>query len=144
MGRFAELRARQQTRKEIELPLSGIVVFVRPVSLLDTALAGKIPTTIMSDLEDLNYRGEQLEKAERVDGEEVMENLQEQRAFGIRLIKELAEDPEGTPEEDSIKQDHNLELLPIGDILWFLGAATRGFRGINDRQEDAQDVAPLG
>ena len=122
------MRERNKSTKAITLPDSGIALHVRPVSLFDTALAGDIPAGIVKDLSDLDKGSANLaKKADRVDGEEVLANVKQQASFGRKLIKLLAQEPDDTPFNESVKNDENLALLSIADLMWFRAAALAGF-----------------
>ena len=137
MCTFSALRERNASTKAITLPDSGIVLHVRPVSLFDTALAGDIPAGVVKDLSDLDKGSAKLaQKADKVDGDEVLANVKQQAAFGRKLIKLLAQEPDDTPFNESIKNDEDLALLGIADLMWFRAAALAGFPDAEDSVGD--------
>ena len=142
---FQQLRIQRNTPKEITMPECGMTMWVKPVSVFDLALAGDIPPALMQDLSDLDKQATataQLREEGQEDMQSVLDNAQKTAAFSRKLIKQIVVEQHDTPRTESWQNDDNLNLIPIGDLIWFRAMALAGFTDDVLYPDPEQDTEP--
>ena len=127
---FRQLRIQHDTPKEITMPESKMVLWVKPITVLDLAIAGEVPAAMIQDMSDLEQEAKVIQQKNDTGNasiSEIMDNAQKTADFSRQLIKQIVVEEQGTPKADSWHNDDNLKLIPHADLVWFRTVAMAGF-----------------
>ena len=59
---FRQLRIQHDTPKEITMPESKMVLWVKPITVLDLAIAGEVPAAMIQDMSDLEQEAKVIQQ----------------------------------------------------------------------------------
>ena len=97
---FSQWRLQRSTPIDIVLPVSRLPLTVRPVELLDLAVAGHVPPALMQDLSDLEkdmMASKEVRDAGKQTMADILQHHEKTAAFSRKLIKNLVMEDDDTP-----------------------------------------------
>ena len=139
---FRQMRIQRDTPKEITLPECQMALWVKPVSIFDLAVSGDIPPAFIQDLSDLDQQAITQAKAQAEGNasiKDLMDNAVKSAEYGRKLIKQLVIEEPDTPDSESWRNDDNLNMIPVKDLVWLRQVAMAGFTDESMRPEPTEE-----